>query len=140
MGKEKIVFPVTHKFSFPQIKTMPFDRKRVIVTEDYRFAFEGERYTIPAGFIFDGASIPRLFWTSTGTPFEPEHLTAGGIHDFFYWNAAVSRKKADKFFHELLLKHGESRYTSRKMYLAVRSPAGWWAWRKWRKLDGKKVK
>jgi len=75
-------------------------------------------FIIPAGFIFDGASIPRLFWSilsPTGYLF-----LAGLIHDFIYkhkflwvytlygdgdagsiYKEVYSRDKADKKFEDL---------------------------------------
>ena len=39
---------------------------------------------IPAGFIFDGASIPRIFWTLTGILPSGVHLGATAVHDYGY--------------------------------------------------------
>jgi len=33
------------------------------VMEDFYYLYEGRELVIPKGFIFDGASIPRIFWT-----------------------------------------------------------------------------
>ncbi len=53
------------------------------VGEDWEFDLpDGQRIVIPKGFIFDGASIPRLFWgilSPTGLLLIP-----GLIHDFGY--------------------------------------------------------
>ncbi len=53
------------------------------VGEDWEYELpDGQRIVIPKGFIFDGASIPRLFWgilSPTGILLIP-----GLIHDFGY--------------------------------------------------------
>jgi hypothetical protein len=52
------------------------------VVEDYVLSFEGRRLIIPAGFVFDGASIPRVFWSvlsPTGLLLIP-----GIFHDYGY--------------------------------------------------------
>ena len=58
----------------------------VILTEDYTYRdLDGTERTIPAGFIFDGASVPN--WTRffvQGTPLDPTLLVPGLIHDYMY--------------------------------------------------------
>ncbi len=54
------------------------------VAEDWQFLLPGGDpiYVIPAGFVFDGASIPRIFWwflSPTGLLLIP-----GLVHDFAY--------------------------------------------------------
>lgn len=78
---------------------------------------------IPMGFICDGASIPRIAWLTTGTPFEPDHLLAGLVHDYFYQfgrNYGVTREVADLEYKILLGKCGKSRYTCWKEHKALR--------------------
>lgn len=40
--------------------------------------------TIPAGFPFDGASVPRICWTLTGLLPTGVHLGAAAVHDYGY--------------------------------------------------------
>ena len=50
--------------------------------EDYQFTLNNTTYIIPKGFIFDGASIPRVLWpilSPTGVLMIP-----GLLHDFGY--------------------------------------------------------
>ena len=52
------------------------------VWEDYEFEFDNQRLVIPKGFVFDGASVPRLFWSflaPTGLLLIP-----GLFHDYAY--------------------------------------------------------
>ena len=39
---------------------------------------------VPAGFEYDGMSIPRLFWSIAGHPFQGRGMRAGAIHDYLY--------------------------------------------------------
>lgn len=39
-------------------------------------------FTIPAGFICDGASIPRLMWTVVGSPLTGDYRRAAVLHDY----------------------------------------------------------
>lgn len=72
----------------PKLQPLPVrsrgERRRWFVLEDWTCDFLGRGFTyiIPKGFIFDGASIPRLFWNilnPTGYLF-----IAGLLHDFVY--------------------------------------------------------
>ena len=76
------------KEEMPKLRPLPVrtrgERRRWEVLEDWTCDFLGRGFTyiIPKGFIFDGASIPRLFWNilnPTGYLF-----IAGLLHDFVY--------------------------------------------------------
>ena len=117
----------------------------------YKWDKNGETYRIvvPKGFIYDGASIPRLVWTLTGM--RPDGLlrAAALVHDFLYehkgkmpkgtyqmrsdkrytdLNDQWSRKNADKMFARILKESGVSRFKRRMACRAVRL-GGWLAWR-----------
>ena len=82
--------------------------------------------------VFDGASIHRISWTLTGSPFQPGFIEAALVHDFLFYDGRYTRKVTNKIFLELLKLNGVSKFTRSKMYFAV------WAfslpsWRKWRK-------
>jgi len=95
---------------------------------------------IDKGFVFDGASINRAFWTTTGSPFSPANEGPGLVHDYLYRTAKdlygirLSRKTCDKVFEHALRKNEKSIYNRIKMYRAVRS-FGFIAWNKHRKND-----
>jgi hypothetical protein len=98
------------------------------------------RVVIKAGFVFDGASIPRLFWSTTGSPFLPEYIGPGLVHDNLYRagkesnGARISRKTADYVFGHALELNAVGWYTRYKLYQGVRL-GGWKAWNKHRKKD-----
>jgi len=106
----------------------------------------GEKRTIriPKGFKSDGASIPRLFWTSTYGPFNPLIIVPALVHDYGYmWHHfeiktavepgirrySVNRKEVDEIFLGLLRDAGVSHYQRYKMYWAVRMFGGF-VWKK----------
>lgn len=43
----------------------------------------GKRWAVPAGAKIDGASIPPVLWTFSGSPFVGNYRRASVIHDFF---------------------------------------------------------
>lgn len=59
------------------------------------------RYTVPAGFETDFASIPRLFWTFVGHP-AGQYAQAAVLHDWLYRTKAAPRAEADRIFREAM--------------------------------------
>ena len=77
----------------------------------------GVKVTVPKGFLFDGASIPRGLWNI---------LRVGGVqlygacvHDYCYRTHVVDKKTADDLFLEALLDKGVSEIKANTMYKAV---------------------
>ena len=98
----------------------------------------GAVITIPAGFITDFASSPRIFW-SIVSPWG-KYGKAAIVHDLLYhihgfiedrpngftrW--PVTRKEADDIFLEAMEVLGVKPWRRKLMYLAVRA-FGWLAW------------
>jgi hypothetical protein len=94
---------------------------------DYCFAVDGKLYWVPAGYEINGASIPRLFWSIIGSPFDPEKIPAAFAHDALYLTHAFTRSEADEVLFQLLLQAGSRLRTARTMWAAVRMFAGF-AW------------
>jgi hypothetical protein len=92
----------------------------------------GCTFRVPARFPTDGASIPRIFWLTTGQPFSPRFITAAIVHDYLYQYGHVERLIADTVFKQILLKHGVGEYQATKMFLALRL-GGWIVWNRYRK-------
>ena len=121
-------------------KSCPYADGLEILIEDFTYMGNGISIKIEKEFVWDGASVPKIFWLSTMSPFMPQGRMASLIHDALYRNAIrykVSRKKADLIFKALLLEHGVSRYVANKMYIAVKS-FGWIPWKQYRKEENKK--
>ena len=81
------------------------------------------RIQLPAGYTFDGASIPRIFWPIVGSPFEPRLMLAACVHDWYCEHSAddyQSRVIGDSVFFFLLRRANVPRWRRVLMYLAVR--------------------
>ena len=80
---------------------------------------------VPRLFVWDGASIPRLFWLYA-TPFEPEYETAALVHDYLCNGGETcsgyvcTRREADYVFYELSIRYGVRRSRAMLMYSAIR--------------------
>ena len=109
---------------------------RVIDKIKYRGRIRVIDITIPAGFIFDAASVPRAMLTITKGKHRPEFIVAAMVHDYFYRYAELLlgrfetsklkhvRKVADLLFFKLLKVYNTERMIARLMKRAVRFPLG----------------
>ncbi len=93
----KVAFGEMEQDKLVGIKSAPIlsTRKR-IVTEDFLFYVDGEEMVIPKGFIYDGLSVPRIFWW-IASPYASGD-TEAAIHDFLYFTGFYSRKISDYIF------------------------------------------
>lgn len=63
-------------------KRYPFINKRSLEVRILDYKKECTYgFTIPKGYCFDGASIPRLFWRVIGAPTDNSFLIAAMVHD-----------------------------------------------------------
>ena len=69
---------------------------------------DGRRFwiTVRRGFVFDGASIPRLLWRLCGHPLEVPRIAAALAHDWLYASHVCDRQTADMIFRELCRRVG----------------------------------
>ena len=97
----------------------------VRLTESYT----NYKHTVPAGYISDGSSIPRIFWVSIGSPFLPEFRAASIIHDFLYSGGIGDRKKADKIYRYILKENSVVWWRRNIQYIILRM-FGWITFKK----------
>ena len=90
-----------------------------IFSHNYYVMIDGFSFIIPKGFLFDGASVPRPFWSIIGSPCEPDLMFAASIHDFLYWSRIVSKSKADAYIKQALLADGVGTIRANTIYQAV---------------------
>lgn len=98
------------------------DEKIVKLLEEVIYHLpDGKILSIKPGFIFDGASIPKICWTSIGHPLEHRFIYAALLHDALYGAQLLERKIADQYFYSFLKKFaGVNPFTAWKMYTGVR--------------------
>jgi len=97
----------------------------VLLAADYATEIiPGHRLEVLAGFPFDGASIPRVFWLTTGYPLEPDLQASALIHDACYSAELMPRADADGLFYRCLRLDGVGWYRANKMWLGVRIGGG----------------
>lgn len=96
----------------------------------YGYDDGGTRLTVPAGFRFDLASVPRLFWPLVA-PFELS-IAAPLLHDFLYRHAGAppppaalpprryARRDADRLFREVMAVEGVAAWRRHVAWAAAR--------------------
>lgn len=112
----------------------------LMLYQDYQceveFGGETLHFTIPKGYVWDGASVPRFAWTITGM--RPEGMMEAGacVHDWIYDKAGKlpkescpektwwTRKEADQIFDEINRLVGISNIRCNIAYAVVRTFGG----------------
>jgi hypothetical protein len=74
---------------------------------------------VPAKAVVDGASIPKLFWSILGGPYEGKYRNASVIHDWFCDRRTMPWSMVHRVFYEAMLDSGVEPLTAKMMYLAV---------------------
>ena len=116
------------------------------ITKDWRYKIEDIEYVIPAGFQFDGASIPkflRAFFSPVGVL-----LVGGLVHDYMYKYTAcksartngallvVDQKRADQIFRDINIEVNGFYFMNYLAYWSLRI-GGFVAWKGHRKRNAK---
>ena len=116
------------------------------IAEDFNYEINGDKFVIPAGFKFDGASIPKFlhtFLSPVGVL-----LMGGLVHDYAYkyetllkTNKAetmgvLTQKKADQIFRDINIEINGFYLMNQLAYYSLRL-GGFLAWRKHRKVGAK---
>lgn len=102
------------KTSYSAIVTEKVGKRLWMLTQDYVTPYG----TIPTGFIFNGASVPRILWwfaDPAGELFE-----GACIHDYYYDNALETKAFADDAFYRTLLSYNVRPWKAFIAYHAVK--------------------
>ena len=80
---------------------------------------------VPAGFVTDFASIPRVFWWLL--PTWEGYGPAAIVHDYLYWHQPVARAVADRAMFEAMTDQKVGWVKRQIIYRTLRA-AGWMTW------------
>lgn len=135
---------------------VPIGVRKYQLVEDYAYVWRAggrtRRIVVPAGFVYDGASVPRLGWTLAGILPDGLIRAAACVHDWIYINKGrlddgsyqefnhqsqqwvrtrcdVTREEADRMFCRIMREAGLPKWRRRIAYRAVRL-GGWIPWRR----------
>ena len=116
------------------------------IAKDFEYVLNGNKYVIPAGFIFDGASIPKFLHPIVSPV--GVLLIPGLVHDYAYKYATllrenkkdtmgvISQKKADEIFRDINIGVNGIYLMNYLAYWSLRI-FGFLAWNKHRKVNAK---
>ena len=138
-----IAIPTANKGFIGAIILWLISSRKWEIAEDWQFKLNTHEYVIPAGFVFDGASIPKFFWSylsPTGVLLMP-----GLIHDWVYKYTKLNRvdgnksltmnqKDCDILFRDLAIAINGFTVINWAAYYILRA-FGWVAWNSHRKND-----
>ena len=99
------------------------------------YVYGEEKIIVPAGFVSDGASIPRFFWRIIGSPFRGMYRDAAIVHDWLYFSGKYTRLETDRIFKQAMKELGVSAWRRGAMYRAVRI-GGANSWQRYRNKTG----
>jgi hypothetical protein len=110
--------------------TMPLDKKRVELVQSFTVKTPWGIVSVYPGFVYDGASMPRLAQLALGmTRFGARVRGAAIVHDYLYRYQEMTRKESDKVYAWILTQNGVTRAKAWASYRALRMFGGL-AWRK----------
>jgi hypothetical protein len=116
------------------------------IAKDFHYELNGQQFVIPAGFKFDGASIPKflhMFLSPVGVL-----LIGGLVHDYAYkyetllhknkkdTMGVIKQKKADQIFRDINIEINGFYLMNFLAYWSLRI-GGFMAWNKHRKVNAK---
>lgn len=112
------------------IHTPDTDGNFITLIASETVTFNGKTITVPAGFSYDGASVPRFFWRLIFPPVHPKSRRAALFHDFIYRThpEGWTKAEADELFYHLLIEDGVPKWRAWLAYQGVKW-GGYYAWK-----------
>ncbi len=96
------------------------DGRQMTLNEPFVYvAPDGKKWNAPNGSVVDGASIPRLFWTLIGGPFEGKYRNASVVHDVACQEKMESWEEVHLMFYFACRCGGVGTAKAKLMYWAV---------------------
>jgi hypothetical protein len=101
--------------------------KIIVMREPMVFQIGGSSYVIPAGYASEGFSVPRWLWWLITPTSDKRTLVPAVKHDWLYDHHVVTRRVADRYLRDDLVRHGFPVILSYLSWAGVRV-AGWYRW------------
>lgn len=87
--------------------------------DDLIWEDNGWKYRVPAGFIYDGASIPDFAWSVVGHPFMRGYRRPAALHDFLCREKLYPHQMVHDMFYDCLRAEGVTWWRAKLMHYAV---------------------
>lgn len=106
------------------VRMMAIGNNRRRLLAPFLVIIDGEYYWIPAGYEWNGASLPRFAWALHGHPYDDVHLAPGlwhdAAHDGIFEYKGVTREYSNEVYARWVHINGLSVVQSIVEYLAVK--------------------
>jgi len=88
---------------------------------DWRLHVDGMEWTVPAGYVTDLSSVPRVAWSVFPRGYSPARRAAI-FHDraYSHWHGHVTKAWADEALRAIMIEDGAPRWVAWVFYRAVR--------------------
>jgi hypothetical protein len=103
----------------PRLELLDDGRKARLIAPLSYIAEDGLGWPVPDGTIVDGASIPRLFWSLIGGPFEGQYRNASIVHDRYCDTKERPWRDVHRMFYAAMRCSGVSLAKAKIMFYAV---------------------
>lgn len=87
----------------------------------------GRKWTVPKGYVVNGASIPKAVWSVVGGPWSGKYRNAAVIHDYLTGEKISTSEIVHRLFYDSMRESGVSLVRARLMYAAVVVGGGVWS-------------
>ncbi len=97
------------------------------LTEPFSYVdLAGQQWHVPRRGVVDGASIPRVFWSVIGGPWDGPYREASVIHDWYCAVRVMPWKQTHRMFYDAMRTSNVPEAQARLMFLAVRYAGPTW--------------
>lgn len=107
-------------FSGPIETRWESDGRTMTLLNELRYTDpKGVVWIAPAGSKVDGASLPRVFWSLVGGPFEGKYRNASVLHDVAYDDKSRPWQEVDRMFYHAMRCSGVGSVQAKTLYYAL---------------------
>ena len=107
-------------FSGPIETRWESDGRTMTLLNELRYTDpKGVVWIAPAGSKVDGASLPRVFWSLVGGPFEGKYRNASVLHDVAYDEKSRPWQEVDRMFYHAMRCSGVGSVQAKTRYYAL---------------------
>lgn len=110
------------EFELPKLLLLPGDGRHHRLAEDWHVSFRGEWYSVPCGFVTDGASIPAALRFICGDPNKAPRVYPAILHDWGYSRGGSEddRRRYDVLYRDIQISLGIPRFKAFVEWAALR--------------------